>query len=60
MKVGQQDCNHAETQVLQQETILKSVLTRSGLDNLAIVNARIIPPTTSRFRRRKPSGRFRT
>jgi outer membrane protein TolC len=40
---SQQDVTTAETQVLQQEMILKNVLTRSGLDNLAIANARIVP-----------------
>jgi outer membrane protein TolC len=43
MKSAQQDVTNAETQVLQQEMILKSVLTRGGLDNLAIIDARIIP-----------------
>jgi outer membrane protein len=43
MKSAQQDVTTAETQVLQQETILKNVLTRGGLNNLEIVNARIIP-----------------
>jgi outer membrane protein len=43
MKAAQQDVTTAETQVLQQETILKNVLTRSGLESLDIVNARIIP-----------------
>lgn len=43
MKSSQQDVTNAETQVLQQETILKSVLTRNGLDNLEIIDAHIIP-----------------
>lgn len=43
LKSAQQDVTNAETQVRQQETILKSVLTRAGLDNLAIVTARIVP-----------------
>lgn len=43
MKSAQQDVTNAETQVLQQETILKTVITRSGLDRMEIVNARIIP-----------------
>src|SRR5262249_32920201 len=43
MKAAQQDVTNAETQVLQQETILKTVLTRSGLDRAEIVNARIVP-----------------
>ncbi len=43
MKSAQQDVTTAEVQVFQQETILKNVLTRSGLDRSEIVNARIIP-----------------
>jgi outer membrane protein TolC len=43
MKSAQQDVTNAETQVLQQETILKTVLTRSGLDRAEIVNAHIVP-----------------
>jgi len=43
MKSAQQNVIAQESQVLQQETILKSVLTRSGLDNPLIVGARIVP-----------------
>lgn len=43
MKTAQQNVTNAETQVLQQETILKTVLTRGGLNRLDIVNARIVP-----------------
>jgi outer membrane protein TolC len=43
MKSSQQDVLTAELQVLQQEMILKSVLTRSGMDNMAVVGARIVP-----------------
>jgi outer membrane protein len=43
MKNAQQDVITQETQVLQQEMILKSVITRSGLDNIAIVSSHIIP-----------------
>lgn len=43
MKTSQQDVTNAETQVLQQEMILKSVITRNGMDQLDIVNAHIIP-----------------
>ena len=43
MKSSQQDVITAETQVIQQENILKSVLTRTGLDNTAIATARIVP-----------------
>src|ERR1022692_2971655 len=43
MKSSQQDVVTAETQVLQQEMILKSVLTRGGFNNPAVVGARISP-----------------
>jgi outer membrane protein TolC len=43
MKSAQQDVTTQQTQVLQQETILKTVLTRSGLDRPDIVSAHIIP-----------------
>jgi outer membrane protein TolC len=43
MKNAQQDVITQETQVLQQEMILKSVITRSGLDNMTVVSAHIIP-----------------
>ncbi|MGA3236815.1 MAG: TolC family protein [Bryobacteraceae bacterium] len=43
MKNAQQDVITQETQVLQQEMILKSVITRSGMDNMAIVSAHIVP-----------------
>lgn len=45
---SQQDVTNAETQVLQQEMILKSVLTRSGVDSMAVAEARVVP--TTRFR----------
>jgi outer membrane protein TolC len=43
MKSSQQDVLTAELQVLEQEMILKNVLTRSGMDNMAVVGARIVP-----------------
>jgi outer membrane protein TolC len=43
MKSSQQDVTTAELQVLQQEMLLKSVLTRSGMDDMAVVGARIVP-----------------
>jgi len=43
MKSAEQDVTVEESQVLQQEMLLKSVLTRGGLDNYAIAMARIIP-----------------
>jgi outer membrane protein len=43
MKTSQQAVVTQETQVLQQEAILKSTITRSGMDNMAVVSARIVP-----------------
>jgi len=43
MKASQQDVTTAQSQVLNQETILKAYITRSGMDNLAIVQAHVIP-----------------
>ena len=43
MKSAQQDVTNQQTQVLQQETILKAVLTRTGLEHMEIVNAHIVP-----------------
>ncbi len=43
MKTAQQNVITQESQVLQQEMILKSVLTRSGLNDPLVVAARIVP-----------------
>lgn len=43
MEASQQQVTDAETQVMQQEMIIKNVLTRSGVDNLALVDARVVP-----------------
>jgi outer membrane protein len=43
MKSAQQDVVNARMQVLQQETILKTVLTRNGLNSLEIASAHIVP-----------------
>ncbi len=43
MKSSQQDVVSGETQVLQQEAILKSTITRSGFSTPAVVAARIVP-----------------
>jgi outer membrane protein len=40
---GEQALTLAQTQQLQQETILKNVLSRNGVQNLAIANAHVIP-----------------
>jgi len=46
MKSAQQDVTNARMQVLQQETILKTVLTRNGLNSLDIASAHIVPTDT--------------
>lgn len=51
---SQQEVTNAETQVLQQEMILKSVLTRSGLDDLTVMNARIVPTDKIRVPETEP------
>jgi outer membrane protein TolC len=43
MKTSQQAVTTQETQVLQQEAILKNTITRGGMDNMAVVSARIVP-----------------
>jgi outer membrane protein TolC len=43
MKSAQQDVTTAEMQVQEQETILKNVLTRNGMNRLEIANAHIVP-----------------
>jgi len=43
MKAAEQDVIAQDSQVLQQEMILKNYLTRSGLDTPAIAAARIVP-----------------
>jgi outer membrane protein len=43
MRSAEEDVTVEESQVVQQEMLLKSVLTRGGLDNYAIAMARIIP-----------------
>ncbi len=42
---SQQEATNAETQVEQQEQILKNVLSRTGVDSLMIAEARIVPTT---------------
>jgi len=43
MKTSQQAVTTQVTQVLQQEAILKNSITRGGMDNMAVVTARIVP-----------------
>jgi len=43
MKAAQQDVIAQESQVLQQEMILKNYITRGGLDNPVVAAARIVP-----------------
>jgi outer membrane protein TolC len=42
MKASQQDVTNAKSQVEQQETILKNVLTRTGMDRLEVATAHLI------------------
>jgi outer membrane protein len=43
MQTAQLDLRGAKTQVLQQEMILKSTMTRTGVDSMTIIDAHIIP-----------------
>jgi outer membrane protein len=43
------DHSNSESQVLQQEMILKAALTRGGVDNLAVSDARIVPTDSIRL-----------
>ncbi len=43
VQTAELDYRNAETQVLQQEAILKNVLTRSGVDSANVVSSRIVP-----------------
>ncbi len=54
MKSSQQDVTTAETQVTQQEMILKSTLTRSGLNDLSIAMAHIVPTDTIQVPAQEP------
>ena len=54
LKSAQQDVTNAETQVRQQEMTLKSVLTRGGFDNLAVLTARIVPTTPIAIPQQEP------
>jgi outer membrane protein len=46
MQTAELDYRNAETQVLQQEAILKSALTRTGVDGANVLTSRIIPTDT--------------
>ncbi len=54
MESASQDVTTAQLQIMQQETILKSVLTRSGADNPAVSGARIIPTDRIQVPEREP------
>jgi outer membrane protein len=54
MKTAQQDVTTQELQVEQQETILKGVLTRNGMDDMAIATAHIIPTDTIHLPAKEP------
>jgi outer membrane protein len=54
LAAAQGDVTQAETQVLQQEMILKSVLIKNGVDNLAVIDARVVPTDTIRIPDKEP------
>lgn len=43
MRASRRDVASAQSQVLQQETLLKNVLTRTGIDELSILSAHVMP-----------------
>lgn len=51
---AQGDVTTAETQVLQQEMIVKSVLSKSGVDSLAVIDARVVPTDVIRLPEKEP------
>ncbi|MFN7992632.1 MAG: TolC family protein [Bryobacteraceae bacterium] len=51
---AQGDVTTAETQVLQQEMTLKSVLNKSGVDSLAVIDARVVPTDTVQLPTKEP------
>ena len=51
---SQQEVTNAETQVLQQEMILKNVLTRGGVDNIMLAEARLVPTSRIDVPEREP------
>jgi outer membrane protein TolC len=54
LTAAQGDVTTAETQVLQQEMILKSVLCKNGVDSLAVIDARVVPTDTVQLPEREP------
>jgi outer membrane protein len=55
MEASQQEVTNAETQVLQQEMILKNVLMRNAMDNLEIATARLVPTDPIRIPDQEPA-----
>ena len=51
---AQQDLTSSETQLLQQETIIKNYLSRTGLSNPEIADARVIPTDRLRIPETEP------
>jgi outer membrane protein TolC len=54
LTAAQGDVTTAETQVLQQEMILKSVLSKNGVDSLAVIDARVVPTDAIRVPEHEP------
>lgn len=46
VQTAELDLRQARTQMIQQELIVKSALTRTGVDNIAIMDAHVIPTDT--------------
>ena len=55
LTAAQGDVTTAETQVLQQEMILKSVLSKNGVDSLAVIDARVVPTENIQLPEREPA-----
>ncbi len=51
MATDEQSVVNAQTNVLQQETLMKNLLSRNGVASSVIAEAHIIPPTTPGFPR---------
>jgi len=59
VQTAQLDLRQAGAQALQQELILKSALTRTGIDSVTVMDAHIIPTDSIQCPNPKPSSRFR-
>ena len=60
VQTAQLDLRQAGAQLLQQELILKSALTRTGVDSVTVMDAHIVPTDAFKCPKPKPSSRSRT